>query len=298
MRFDILNAEPKEYSREAHGVLSTLGKVEETEVSQQQLKERIKDFDVLIVRLGLKVDREIIVAGNRLKFILSATTGTDHIDMEAAEQNNVRVICLKGEEEFLQSIPSTAEHTWGLILSLMRHIPDAFSHVKEGNWNRNIFKGHNLAGKNVGIIGLGRVGKQVASFATAFRCQVGAYDPYQKNWLDFVKRYERVEEILAWSDITCIHIPYDQRNHYFMGEKLLPFCKVGSVLINTSRGAVWQEKVVVDLLKKNHLAGVATDVLENELDEKLRTDSALVKLARESRCYLRVYGYDRGFYCQ
>ncbi|MBL7860711.1 MAG: hypothetical protein JNJ65_06065 [Cyclobacteriaceae bacterium] len=282
MSLRILNAEPHEYSRKAYSILSELGTVTEQELSQQQLEEEIQGFDVLIVRLGLRVTREVINRGKSLKFILSATTGTDHIDLTAAAERNIQVICLKGEEEFLRSIPSTAEHTWALLLALVRQLPGAVQSVQQGQWNRDAFKGHNLSGKRLGIFGLGRVGKQVAHYARAFNCEVAAYDPDQSTWLEFVHRFPEARALAGWSDIICIHIPYSAKTHHFIGKELLPHFKKGSLVINTSRGGVWDEPFVGEYLQRGNLAGVATDVLEFELEAEKRATSPLLKAMKEN----------------
>lgn len=277
----ILNAESADYSRKAYQILCKLGEVQEENYSQTQLLENIKDFDILIVRLGLQVNRDILDKAPRLRYILSATTGTDHIDMEYANKKGIQVICLKGEAQFLQTIPSTAEHTWALLLALLRHIPDAFSHVQQGGWDRQLFKGHNLSGKKLGILGLGRVGKQVGNYALAFGCETGAYDPYLEQWPNpGITRFETATALLQWCDILCIHIPYDASSFRFLNRQLLTGLRKGAIIINTSRSGIWDEKAVVSLLRSGHLAGVATDVIDHEQEPDLRKQSSLVKYAK------------------
>ncbi|MEQ9412881.1 MAG: NAD(P)-dependent oxidoreductase, partial [Cyclobacteriaceae bacterium] len=175
-------------------------------------------------------------------------------------------------------IPSTAEHTWALLLALMRNLPSAVNSVKQGNWDRDQFKGNNLSGKRLGIIGLGRVGKQVAHFAKAFKCEVGSYDPYQNRWLGFVQQFSSLKELVRWAEIVTLHIPYSIETHHFIGKELLSSFNKGSILINTSRGGVWDESEVSALVKSGYLAGVATDVLEFELEDTKRPSSPLLKL--------------------
>jgi len=277
----ILNAESADYSRKAYQILCELGEVREENYSQTELLENIKDYDILIVRLGLQVNRDILDKAPRLRYILSATTGTDHIDMEYANEKGIQVICLKGEAQFLQTIPSTAEHTWALLLALLRHIPAAFSHVQQGGWDRQLFRGHNLSGQKLGILGLGRVGKQVGNYALAFGCETGAYDPYLEQWPNpGIIRFETATALLQWCTILCIHIPYDASNFGFLNRQLLTCLRKGALIINTSRGGIWDEETVTDLLNSGHLAGVATDVIDHEQNPELREKSDLIKYAK------------------
>jgi D-3-phosphoglycerate dehydrogenase / 2-oxoglutarate reductase len=272
----ILNAEPQDYSRKAYSLLSQHAEVVEEHLTQQQLTSTIKDFDVVIVRLGLRLDKAILSNAVRLKYILTATTGTDHIDVEEASARKIQIISLKNEIDFLDSIPSTAEHTWALMLSLLRKLPDAFHDVKAGQWDRQKFRGNNLRNKKLGIIGLGRVGKQVARFGLAFGTQVGAYDPFQSNWIGDVVKFEHETDLLTWADIISVHIPLDSRTENFLDREKLTQVKRGALLINTSRAGVWDENAVADLLAAGHLGGVATDVVSNEQDDSQRMKGPLL----------------------
>ena len=265
---------------EALAILSGLGQVEAIPLNQTSILKHLSDVDVLIVRLGIKVNAEVIDHAPHLKYIVTATTGTDHIDVGYAEKKKIEIICLKGENDFLRTVPSTAEHTWTLLLSLIRHLPDSFNHVREGGWDRNQFRGHNLKGMNLGIVGLGRVGSQVAGFGQAFGCQVGAFDPFRKNWIDQVEKFERLEDLLAWSTVLTIHIPYDESTSELFSKSMLSHSKRGMWIINTSRAGVWDEQAVTDMLLDSQLAGVATDVVSNENDAVRRKLNPLIEYAK------------------
>jgi D-3-phosphoglycerate dehydrogenase len=248
--------------------------------TKQELLAMISDFDVIFVRLGFKIDKEIIQKGKKLKYILTATTGVDHIDVIYFESIGGKVISLKGETTFLETIPSTAEHTWALLLSLIKKIPSSFHHVKNGEWNRNLFINRNLKEKKIGILGLGRVGKQVARFARVFDMEVGFFDRVPIK-TDF-KQFKTPEEMFNWADIITIHIPYNSDNKNYVNKNLLSHSKRHSVLINTSRGGIWDEKEVAVLIEKGKLSGVATDVLKSELDLDSIAVNPLVLLANQN----------------
>ena len=160
----ILNAEALGYCDEARVILRELGEVAEGNLDREELLARLPGYDVLIVRLAHQVDREVIDTGRHLKVIVSATTGLDHIDTSYAASKGIAVLSLRGEAAFLDSIWATAEHTWALLLAVLRRIPQAFASARAGHWDRDLFRGNELAGKRLGIVGLGRVGRKVARY--------------------------------------------------------------------------------------------------------------------------------------
>ena len=245
------------------------------------LLEQTKDANALFVRLRFYIDRAFIDNAPHFNYILTATTGLDHIDVAYFEARGGRIISLKGEYEFLRSIPSTAEHTWGLLLALMRHTVPAFLDVKEGFWRRDLFKGNNLKGKKLGILGLGRVGSQVAKYAEAFDMQVGYFDVVKNDDKSY-KSFTTAKQLFEWADVISIHIPLNKENIQFVNSELLKQLSKDAVLINTSRGAVIDENYICELVAGKMLKGYATDVIEDEIESKNDiTSLPLIKLARE-----------------
>jgi D-3-phosphoglycerate dehydrogenase len=129
----ILNIEPEGYSSEARELLQTVGELKESYFNPEELINEIQDVDILIVRLKNQIDSKLIDAAHKLKIIATATTGLDHIDEEYAAKKGIKIISLKGETDFLDDVWATAEHTWALLLSLLRKIPSAFYDVSQGN---------------------------------------------------------------------------------------------------------------------------------------------------------------------
>jgi D-3-phosphoglycerate dehydrogenase len=281
VKIRILNAEPESYSQEARQILQSLGELVEEPVSQERLAARLRGFDVLIVRLGLRVTREILEASARLSVVVSATTGLDHIDLDAAREKNITVLSLQGEQEFLRSVPATAEHTWALLLALIRRIAWAFDDVRQGGWDRDRFRGHDLKGKRLGILGLGRIGEQVARYGIAFGMKVGAYDPYRKEWMNGIRRFEAVEEILRWSEILSANLPLNAKTRGFLNEERLRLLPRRAWIVNTSRGEILDEMTLINLLEQGHVAGAAVDVLAVEQPAEDRERSPLLQYARE-----------------
>lgn len=277
----LLITEPENFSKKALTALQEFFEVKLLKIkSREELKLEIHDVDVIFVRLGFVIDQEILEKGRNLKFILTATTGLDHIDLVYFKSVGGEVISLKGEIDFLKSIPSTAEHTWALLLALLKKIPNSFDHVKNGKWDRNQFINTNLKEKKIGILGLGRVGIQVADFAKAFGMNIGFFDV--KNIESPFFKFDSPEEMFRWADIITIHIPFSVENEKFVNKELLSFIKTGAIIINTSRGGVWDENEIARLIKNNKIGGVSTDVLQNELYEETLIFNPLVNLAKQN----------------
>jgi D-3-phosphoglycerate dehydrogenase len=242
----ILNAEPAQYSREARGILQSIGELHESILTRRELLDCLKDFDILIVRLGFQVDQEVINAGPRLKVIVTATTGLDHIDIAYTRSRGIKVLSLEGETRFLNSIPATAEHTWALLLALVRRIPWDFRSVLNGEWDRDAFRGHDLKDKHLGIVGLGRIGKKVARYALAFGMKVRVYDPYKRGTVSSqVTQFGSLGKLLTSSDIVSLHVPLNSRTEGLIGEKEFDLMKPGTLLVNTSRGPVIDEHALL-----------------------------------------------------
>jgi len=277
--YRILNLEPDNYSTDALAILQSLGSVDRGPLTRRELLARIDDYEIVIVRLAHKIDREILDHARRLKVIVTATTGLDHIDLAYAEAKNIEVLSLRGETDFLRSIPATAEHTWALLLALVRRIPAAFQSVLAGEWQRDRFKGHDLAGKTLGILGLGRIGEMIARYGQAFGMRVLAYDPYRKDWLPGVERAANQSELLRQSQVLCVHVPLNEETENLLGAAELAQLPPGSILVNTARGQVLDESALLDALASRRLAGAALDVLWNERDAGSNL-SALVQYAR------------------
>ena len=216
---------------------------------------------ILIVRLSLYIDKKVLDLVPNVKYILSATTGSNHINSDEISSRNIKLISLRGEESFLKSICSTAEFTWGLLLNMFRNITSSSNDVKEGNWNRENFKGFDLSGKNIGIVGLGRIGNMVSKYALSFGMVVRYCDPnVQHDFLESCSLYDLAKK----SDILTIHIHSDLSNIKLIDSKIIDLMPKGSYLVNTSRGEVWDEQSVYKNIVNDKLAGVATDVIYEE----------------------------------
>lgn len=268
----ILNAESDGYSPKARSILASIGALDEPHLSRSQLLECIANYDALIVRFGFQIDREIIDAGFRLKFIVTPATGLDHIDVEHARSKGVQIVSLKGETAFLETISATAEHTWALLLALARNIPRAFESVCSGVHDRNRFRGTDLQHKTLGIIGLGRVGGKVIRYGQAFEMNVLAFDPYRDSFPQDVERCGTLENLLDRSDVVSIHVPLTEETASLIGWTELAAMRRNAILINTSRARIVDEIALGQSLLEGTIAGAALDFI---------SDDCLVQIARE-----------------
>lgn len=277
----ILNAESLHYSTQARSVLTRLGQVVDADLDQAGILAQVHDAHILIVRLRNFIGAEVMDAAPNLKVIVSATTGLDHIDTAYAAQKGIAILSLRGEVEFLSAIPATAEHTWALLLALSRNLPQAHQSVLQGEWDRDRFRGHDLAGRHLGLVGLGRIGKKVARYGLAFEMHVSAYDPYCNDWVAGVERHETLESLCRASDILSLHVPLNEGTHALIGAYELACLPAGAIVLNTARGAVLDENAMLDALQSGHLSGAALDVISDETLSPRPLTSRLVQHAKQ-----------------
>jgi D-3-phosphoglycerate dehydrogenase len=275
----ILCAEPQNYSEKALKKAARLGQLDAVEMSQEEFRRQALNYETLMVRLKLRVTGDIIASASGLKAIISPTTGLDHVDLQAAQSHDVAVFSLKDETEFLRGVYSTAEHTFALLLSLVRNIPMAAEAVKQYRWQQHQHRGHDLHGKTLGIVGCGRIGTMVAGYGHAFGMRVLGYDPYTTQLPKHVHRCDSLNALLRESQVISIHVPLNEATERMIGADELRLLPGGAFLINTSRGAVLDEDALLESLEQGHLAGAALDVLTDEHLIATR-EHALIEYAR------------------
>jgi len=281
----LIITEPMDFSPEGLKILKKKFEVISLD-NISKLSEYIHTANILFVRLGIVFSREILSNAPNLKVICTPTTGLDHIDLDFCKENNIKIISLKNEREFLNTIPSTAEHTWTLLMAINRKLNMACEHTKLKQWNRNIFKSFNLKGKTLGILGLGRVGKQVAHFGNSFGMTVKGYDTNQSIKIKLVQNVTSVEELFKISDFISIHIPLNDSNIKFVNQNLIDLMKQKACIINTSRGKVWDEEAIAQALIKKRIRGVATDVIYKELSSDYEKSPLFSVDQRQFNCII------------
>jgi len=234
----------------------------DSNISYEELKGKVRDYNVLIVRSRTKVTREIIEAGENLRVVGRAGAGIDNIDVEAAKEKGIIVLNTPEAPAI-----AVAELTMGLLLSLARQIPRADRSMKEGKWAKKEFKGWQLNGKTFGIVGLGHIGEKVARLAKAFGMKIlitKRTPPSPEILKELEAEFVPLDELLRRSDIISLHVPLTPQTRHMIGEREIQLMKNGAFIINTSRGAVIDEKALFNALKSGKLGGAALDVYEIE----------------------------------
>ena len=201
----MLIAEPLDFCPEALARLRSAADVTLRSTDRAGLAEALGEFDVVWFRLAHRIDRDLLSRPLRCRILATPVTGLDHIDLAACAEHGIRVVSLRGETEFLQQVRATAELTLGLTLALLRRIPAAAAHVREGGWNRDLFRGRELFGHTAGIVGVGRLGRIVASYFRALGMDVIGYDPRPDFPHEAARRVDSLAELLAnptWSACT------------------------------------------------------------------------------------------------
>lgn len=264
-------------TKEAFEYLSEVSDINYVTISgQYELQKSLSECDVFWFRLNHKLTDEVLKTA-KCKFILCAVTGLDHIDLEACKKNNITVISLKNEQEFLKEVRATVEHSFGLMLSLIRQNKVAFKHSEEYKWNRNLFQGEELYRKNIGILGFGRLGKIMADYAAAFGMKVFYFDKIEDRNTSFT-RCNSINELISKVDFLSIHITFDSSTHFIVNENVLKSIQQKLYIINTSRGGVVNEDDIIKYLKLGKIKGYATDVLYKEPDIQ---ENNLIAYAKE-----------------
>ncbi len=234
-------------------------------LKEDELAATVGAYDALIVRSGAKVTARVLANPGKLKAIARAGVGVDNIDLDAATAKGILVL-----NTAEASTLSTAEHALALMMSLARKIPQAHAHVKSApdKWKKTQFQGTQLAGKTLGVVGLGRIGRTVATRAIAMEMTVVGFDPFfsAPTALDGkVKLIRDFDEFLGQIDVITFHVPGgEQTKHLLNRERLFGKCRPNLLVVNDARGEVVDEMALADALKEKKIAGAAIDVFQKE----------------------------------
>jgi D-3-phosphoglycerate dehydrogenase / 2-oxoglutarate reductase len=243
-----------------------------TGLKDDELKTALLDYDGAICRSGVKITADALKGNPRLKAIVRAGVGTDNIDKQAATLNGVIVMNTPQGNTV-----STAEHAMALLLGMSRKIAQAHASLLAGKWDRKSYTGTQLSGKTLGVLGMGRVGQEVAKRAKAFNMRVIGFDPFlaNENFEQLgVERIESVDDMLPEIDFLTIHSPLNDQTNNLINAERIATMRPTARIVNCARGGIVNESDLYDALKNNRIASAALDVYENEPC----TDSDLFKL--------------------
>jgi D-3-phosphoglycerate dehydrogenase len=228
-----------------------------TDLTPPQLVETIGQYEAIVVRSGTKVTAAVIEAGQRLRVIGRAGVGVDNIDVEKATERGVMVVNAP-----TPTVVAVAEHTMALLLATARHVPRADASLREGKWLKKQLVGTTVAGKVLGIVGLGRIGTAVARRARAFDMEVIAYDPYlTREQIEGrgATPVSSLEKLLRQSDFVTLHVTLTSETQGMIGVRALDMMKPTARLINCDRGAVVDEEALLKVLGEGRLAAAGLD---------------------------------------
>lgn len=234
----------------------------EPEITPDQIKEKISNFDIVVVRSRTKITKEMIDRATQCKVIARVGVGLDNIDVDAAKAKGIRVInAVEG------AMNAVAELVLGLMLSLAREIPRADREIRNGNWLKKELMGSELSGKYLGIVGLGNIGKRLAKLARGLNMNIIGFDvmPIADDFARDVGLIKAdIDTLLSSADYISFHVPLTETTHHLVNSKRISTMKKTAYIINTSRGEIIDEDALYDALKEGKIAGAALDVFEKE----------------------------------
>lgn len=226
-----------------------------------ELKKIIGQYDAILIRSGTKLTKDILEKAGKLRIVGRAGVGVDNVDLETATQKGIIVMNTPEGNTI-----STAEHTFSMIMALARNIPQACENLKKGEWNRNKFLGTELNGKTLGVIGFGRIGKEVAKRAAAFNMTILVFDPFisKASVKEYPVEFTDLENLLKKSDFLTVHTPLTPETKYVLNSGNIHLCKKGIKIVNCARGGIIEEKALVKAIQDGIVSGAALDVFEAE----------------------------------
>ena len=229
------------------------------EVKKALLKHQIDTILCNPNQQTYKIDKELL-GGTKVTLINTCSTGMYHIDVDYCNDNNIKIYSLTKDMDLINDLPSTSELAFGLMMSLLRKIPQGKNHVSKYNWDYTQFMGRQIKDLKIGIIGYGRLGKMMGRYCKAFDAKILIYDPYVN-----VPQIS-LEQMFQECDVISLHVHVTDETKYMINKDLFGYIKKDCYIINTSRGEIVNENDIVEGLKSKTITGYGTDVIEHEFD--------------------------------
>jgi D-lactate dehydrogenase len=246
------------------------------------------DFEIISIFINSKITEKVLSNFPNLKFITTRSTGFDHIDLETCKKKNITVSYVPGYGD-----NTVAEFTFGLLLSLTRKIYQAIDQIKEsGSFGLSGLRGIDIKEKTIGVVGTGRIGREVIRIANGFSMNIIAYDPYPnkvfQNEIGF--EYISFENLLKNSDIITLHCPHTPQTHHLINKGNISLIKKGAYLINTARGGLIETEALIEALNSGILSGAGLDAIEEE--GTIKKDIHFLEEPHEDKEKLKTILYD------
>ena len=286
----ILHLEKENYPDTSLSVLQSMGQIHFANVYTQSDLDNLllnESFDAVFVRLGFEFGSKNLHSQSQLQYIVSPTTGLNHLDLSYLDKRDIKVISLKGDLSILERVKSTAEHTWSLLMALTRNLRPAIDITLNFEWKRKGLECDELNDMTLGIIGFGRLGMMVAGYGKAFGMKVLVNDCNpEKEKIANQKGFETIalDDILSNSDVLILMADYNPGQKKILDEPEFEKLKKGSYFINTSRGELINENALLFALKNGSIKAAALDVLEGDSvwDIGVTRSHPLLAYAREN----------------
>lgn len=280
---NILCITPIDHLPEVKNELSSLGDLKI--IDDPELKDitiDLKTADVIFTnpnKSKIFLGKDVLQVSPHLKIICTASTGTNHIDKELMEHNNIKVLSITTEKNITHKISSTAEHSLALTLSAVRSVPQSFESVKSGEWDYTPYIGRQFDSLSIGVVGLGRLGGMYAKFMKPLAKRIMYYDPFVSSKHQWLERVNSLDDLFRSSDIVSLHVHVNKDTTNLINADVLKKAKEDLLLVNTSRGEIVNEEDIIAFLKENNRAKYATDVLIDEVKTSNKKMNQLVKFS-------------------
>ncbi len=230
-----------------------------TDLSKEEIHACIAEYDGLVIRSKIPVDKEFLDKATKLKFVARSGAGLENIDLKHAASRNIE--CFSAPEGNRDAV---AEHSLAMLLSLFNKLTWADLEIRKGIWNREANRGRELKGKTVGIIGYGHMGKAFAKRLQGFDCEVITYDKYLEHYSDDFAKEVSLKELQSRADIISFHVPQEPDTIHYVDEAFINSLAKPVYIINTARGKIINTSALIEALKNGKVLGACLDVLEYE----------------------------------
>ena len=266
---------------EVYDSLTGLAELDVRLPDRSYLIEHIGEYDAFLATLYVPFDREIVerAARGRLRLVYTPSTGTDHLDLDAMAAHGIEMRCIKTEYELLDGITATAELAVALMLAAARRIPSAANAASRGHWARDLYRGIQLSGKTLGVLGVGRLGRMMVEYGRGLRMQVIGCDPDPLRPIPDLE-YLEFNDFAARADVISIHMHLNAKTEHFINAERLAVMKDGVIIVNTSRGRIIDESALAAAIENGKVGGLGADVIDGEWRDDL-VDHRIIALSRE-----------------
>ena len=250
--------------------------------SHKKIKDIVNSFFAIFTNPNntrVFLGKEILEKAKNLKVICTASTGTNHIDLNVAKSKKIKIICLKEERSIINKISSTAELALGLTINSLRNINLSYLSVLNNKWDYTPYIGRQMNSLKIGVVGYGRLGKFYCKYISSFGSKIFVYDPFKKIKNSKYHQINNLSKFLSICDIISIHIHYNKNNNKIINSEWFRKMKPNVIIVNTSRGELINEKDLINFIKKNKNSKYAADVVNNESNY---THNDLIKFSKKN----------------